>query len=390
MFAGSWLWLASLALAAEPEVEGCKPLAEEEFVQQAGLAQQALYNDDNEIHKAIVTGLFGRIECLAFVPRPEQWSNLLLGVAIANFSAGTDWETPLTTALYVDPYINRLVGEAHPISSWKPPTRPAPTASLVPEGIRVFFDGELVSQVPPAGGLHLVQRRTGDGLDSRLLEGDAIPADWLEVPDLKAGKWDPGWGHVGLNAGLGLFSQRGANAGAYLPVNTTPGPGFGANVQGFFRFVGPVGVRFDAGISSPIPVPIVEGWVGLGVQIGDVTLGAGGGVRSVSVIAGEDREVFWIPEPAVSLAWRPGVRRLTIVSTVGGTAALVKGQLRGSWVLTTGKFKPYVGGNVNFARTTFEQSSSGRLTNSDTWAIQAEFGIAWGRKGVARVAGEGR
>ena len=81
---------------------------------------------------------------------------------------------PLATAVHIDPRVDLLVGPTHPFRRWTAPDATGTTGLLVPDGVRIYLDGELLTEIPKTQGYHLAQRRTGDGWTSLLLRDEEL------------------------------------------------------------------------------------------------------------------------------------------------------------------------------------------------------------------------
>lgn len=172
-----------VALADKPvkiKPADCEPLDEAGFRSFVLDAQAALDRDDAALNAQILGELDQRIPCLTFAPAPRVWADLLVSKAIAAFAAQGDWQTPLAAAVRVRPQIDRGVGSAHPIGRWEPPEGGAPvSAGPLPPGVELWVDGVVVTELPPAAGLHLVQRESDGQWISRVLVDEPLAEDWL-------------------------------------------------------------------------------------------------------------------------------------------------------------------------------------------------------------------
>ncbi|MBN2799940.1 MAG: hypothetical protein JXX28_12410 [Deltaproteobacteria bacterium] len=304
--------LALPALAAPV----CAPLDEEAFLSTLADARQALLDADVAAHERVMTGLQARIPCFAFVPSPESWAELLVGVAIVAHATGEDWQSPLTTALTVHPRVDRLVGEHHPLATWSPPPRPASDGPAVPDGVRVYCDGEIVTRVPPSTGWHLVQRRTGDGLATLLLVDEPIPEDWLDLPPLASARRV--WTQVGLSGGYGGLSQAVSEQGAWLADADDSSVSATLSVEGAVPLSGSLAVRYRVvGAGEPrlaVGAALGEGplvpWVGAtGLMAGVATDGESQSLVVPGVVLGADlrREALRLGGQLSLAPWWQGV-----------------------------------------------------------------------------------
>jgi hypothetical protein len=221
------LWLA-LAAFAQP---ACDPLPEADLADRIHASLDAIQRADVAGHQAIIRDLEERLPCLNFVPSPERWAELLMGMAIVEYASGGDWEAPLTTALHIHPDVDRLVGPSHALRTWQPPPAPVADGQTVPQGVRVYLDGELITVIPKTPGLHLAQRRTGDGWTTLLLRDAEIPVEWLEEPSLAASRGVDFRLSLSARGGANNGRQSVANAGSFLADDQNSALGIGLGGQ---------------------------------------------------------------------------------------------------------------------------------------------------------------
>ena len=69
--------------------------------------------------------------------------------------------------------------------------------------MRIYMDGMLVEREPVIVGIHLLQRRTGDGWTNLLLQDEPLPEAWLREPSLVV-RTARGEAYAGLGAGIGV------------------------------------------------------------------------------------------------------------------------------------------------------------------------------------------
>jgi len=344
--------ILSAALAQD-----CEPLTPQSLDLLSIAARQALYDEEIEKHAQVVAELQDRIECLSFIPASERWAEILVSIAVANYSLNADWEKPLATALRIHPRVDRLVGPRHPIREWQPPPPPAPTGVSVPEGVRVYYDGELVTEVPGVGGLHLAQRRTGDGLVSVLLDDEPIPADWLKVGKLLASR-DPGWVYLGLGVGVRNLAQSPDTPGGFLEESSEAGPALGVSTHGLIRLAGPVGLRLDLAAPDLRGEPSFDLMGGVAWTAGDVFLTGGAALRTVSVQVAGERRRFTVGLPVLGLGADLLDQRLLLVGEAGWSPALSRLHGRAVFSVGSGAFRPTIGLDLRASFGAFEQAGA--------------------------------
>jgi len=369
------LLCASFALAsvASAQESVCAPLTEDDFLDSIAAAHQALLDEDVDAHERVMTGLQARVSCFAFIPKPEQWANLLVGASIVDHATGQPWEAKLATALAIHPRVNRMVGSRHPLAKWEPPPAPATTGQEAPEGVRIYFDGELVTEVPAASGYHLAQRRTGDGLVSVLLIDEPIPADWLVVPELGVAV-DLGWGFAGVAAGGAGTSLSVDSPGTYLTDGGTIGAAIGLDVHGLLRFGEGFGLRygvsagvapafgFDALLGASKPIGPLDPWVG--VVLGTDSINHTDGASSVFLAA-----------PALGVGMKSGQIGTNV--RVAAAPWVIQAQAAGSYAFSEGPVAPFLGATIDFRQLMLSQGDERKLSQGH-WTAGLRVGLAWG------------
>ena len=370
---GILLWTST----AHAQDSSCTAMLTQEDLS-TGLAAgvSALEAGDPEAYTAVTGALIERLPCLVFVPEPEQWAEILLGIAIVAHHQEQPWKSPLATALAIHPGIDRLVLPGHEIYDWQPPAPPQPTERVAPEGTRVFYDGQLVSRIPPPTGTHLAQRRDGDGLQTRLLVDEAIPEDWLIAPEIVSKKRDLGWGLVTMGGGIRLIHQSPELAGTYVPDAGRGGGGASASGHGWLRLVGPVGLRFGVtGQTSeigPVDARLGPSWSG-----GPWTADISGALHTTSVLGDGRVQRFMALYPSMGGAYRSG---MFTVSMDGGWAPwITTGNARLDVQFGESQLRPAIAVRTLVSSARFEIASTpARLMRTTETGAQLEFGMSWG------------
>jgi len=311
------LFLVGLLGAAEAKAE-CAPLDEARFRKLVAESHGALDAGDVQGHAGLVDQLEAGLPCLDFVPAPELWAELLVDLAIVEHATAGDWQTPLNTALQIHPTVNRLVGPTHPISKYTPADLPIGSSTPVPDGVRLYIDGVAVRYVPPLAGLHLVQRRDGEGWRNVLLRDAPVPASFLEEPELLGGpERSPVWASISAVGGAGVLVQRPETSLDLVADQTRGLPAVAVASHGQVAFGPPIGAAWDfwAGLSpTPDRLDAAAG-AGLAMPWGGVQLGAG--VRAITPIEDADRRPLFLPHARIlamvrggdpeNLAWDTGL-----------------------------------------------------------------------------------
>lgn len=367
-----WLWAAlSLAQAAPPE---CTPLTEADLADRIHASLDAIHRADLQGHRAIIGDLEQRLPCLDFVPPPERWAELLVGLAIVEHAEGGDWQAPLTTALRIDPEVHLLVGPSHTFRTWEVPEPSTEPGRPVPPGVRIYLDGELVSEVRHDGGLHLAQRRTGDGWNTLLLRDEPLPEAWFEEPTLAYGGWRVRLaGAVG--GGLGQFDQQVDPEGTWLAGSSASGPAFGGSVRGS---VGPGSIPglYLAGRAPQLGQGAGSlAHAGTEIPLGPLALdlGVGALVHRAQDGDAEQHALSVVPAGALNLQ----VSKLDLRIEGAGKPSLLGLGGAAGWVLTNGPVGLRVGLDGWWQTADWQQNGVDRtIRASDLWA-QATVGLVW-------------
>jgi len=203
--------------------------------------------------------------------------------SVAAYAANSDWQSPLSSALMVDPTVDRAVGGNHPVATWTLPTGGQATSTQVPMAVTVYVDGRVSRYVPPLTGPHLVQVVEDGALrsmygtdipssvvvdfftptappstppDSGLEAADsatqsAAPPDETALEDLPSTRKGKGLVLGGLGAALVGGGAAGAAWGVHKVGGGSKGPSTGlviGNVAGTAAMVGGLAVAAVGGV----------------------------------------------------------------------------------------------------------------------------------------------
>lgn len=340
------VWLTA-AHAAEP---ACDPLSEADLADRIHASLDAINRADIDGHQAIIRDLEERLPCLEFVPKPERWAELLVGIAIVEHASDGNWEPPLTTAVHIHPKVDLLVGPTHPFRQWTSPAPASSTGKTVPEGVRVYLDGELIVEIPEISGYHLAQRRTGDGWTTLLLQDEEIPENWLVEPSLaKSAGWNANL-QLGLRGGADHFVQTVDPAGSWLPDTGLTDPAIGIQLRGSVGLTGLPGLYVDAVVPELPTLRWLAAHGGFDVPIGPVSARAGAGIQGIHALTGgEDvNALLFFPtlgaqakfgttitgDGGASVGYTPTLTRVQATggATLGQTGARLRIGLEAFWV----------------------------------------------------------
>ncbi len=368
--------LALLVAVAAAWTVGCEPLTEADLADRIHGSLDAIHRADVEGHRAIIRDLEQRLPCLDYVPSPERWAELLVGIAIVEHAAGGDWQAPLATALRIDPDVHLLVGPTHPFRSWSPPIEGGVPERAVPDGVRIYLDGELVEVVRDTAGIHLAQRRTGDGWTTLLLRGEAVPDAWFEEPDLATSGLRT-HAVVELRPGYTRSGQAVEPEGSWLADQALPRPALGVGAR---ARVGPgelPGLYADVRIPELPRSRFALGHAGLDLPVGSWVVQAGGGVGWHEAVDGDGAVLDVVAAPTVGLgvaAEVPRVDGLVQTTWVPGFARV--GAL-GGFAIGGGDLRPRVGVDGSWTRAAWEQAGQERSVHTTEACLAAVIGLDW-------------
>lgn len=368
--------VALLVAIASAQAPSCEPLTEADLADRIHGSLDAIHRADVEGHRAIIRDLEQRLPCLDYVPSPERWAELLVGIAIVEHASGGDWQAPLITALRVDPDVHLLVGPTHPFRSWTPPGDAGVRERAVPDGVRIYLDGEVVQIVRDSAGIHLAQRRTGDGWTTLLLRGEPVPDAWFEEPVLATGGLRAR-AVVELRPGYARFGQAVDPAGTWLADQTDDRPAVGVGAR---ASVGPAhlpGLYLDLRVPELPRARFALGHAGLDLAVGPLVVQAGGGVGWHEAVDGDGAVSDLVATPTVGLGLAPeapAVDALVQAAWVPGFTRL--GALAG-FSPTQGAFRPRFGLDGSWTRAAWEQSGQDRDVHTSELCLAAVLGVGW-------------
>jgi hypothetical protein len=244
------------------------------FAAQVEVVRARIEADDLDGFDRASAALLASVGCLSEPAPSGAWARYLVGAALVAWRRADDWQTPLATALAIDPDIDRGVVSPHEIAAWTPPAPAAPR----PARGTWFVDGRPADALP-SDGVHVVQRVLGGELRS-MVSSSGDPAEVLvrtPAPTVDFALSGAG--------GLATIGEDGSAAYEQLMV--------GADAQ---LVAGPSwAVAARAVASSASPWGAVEGgwragpaFVGAGVLVAAVRQGPGGdNVRVLPAIASQ-------------------------------------------------------------------------------------------------------
>jgi hypothetical protein len=372
------LLLSAGALAKEPH---CAPLGEVELRQILLQLRVTVELDDSATHRALVEELEERLPCADFAPSRQLWAEFLVHEALRAFAAGGDWQTPLGAAIRAFPQVDREVGPSHPMATWQPPpAEPAVGApELAPAGLLLYVDGEGALALPPATGIHLVQKSDGRWWAGRLVEGEAIEQDWLRAP-IQAPVHTALWADLSAFAGASGQAQSATPAADFFADPRSTGGGAGLRLAGRTSFRSPFGVAAEASVPvAPVSTAgAAEGRLGIAVSSGPAWASVGGGLADAAATEGAQVHHFRLLYPDVAIGARLlDPWSLELEASGGAAAAVQTGEARLGLVAPSKSWRPRIGIRASGTQAQLAQEGTDVRVRSSGWAIGAEVGATW-------------
>ena len=349
-------------------------MGEPELRSTVGRATGALYESDAALHGRLIEQVFSSVPCLEFAPDPELWAELLVGLAIVRFSTDGDWQTPLTTALWLSPDIDRRVGRSHPIASFVPPAR-VTTQDEVPAGLRLYVDGEKVRHLPAPQGLHLYQVRDGDGWRNQLALDQGVPNAWLSAPATSSGTGH--WLAVSVVTGIGGRDLETSTRVALAADPAQTSLSVGGQVSGWLGLTPAWQLSWDLTGAYAGGTLVAAGMVGTGLRVGSLGLSVGALLQDVPAADSSSITLLWLPMPALLVSWQPGPVDLALG---GGTSLAAWGAwLRAGVTLPKTPLRVGLDGRVHGAHLEALDDASVQA-EAVWWSGGISLGLTFGRR----------
>lgn len=168
-------------------------------------ADEALNNDDVLAHGKLYRQIQDNVPCLVEPIPTAKWAEFLIGLAVVDHASGDPWEPALTTAMLLEPDIDR--SWLQPELKAFAPMLPSPGTEELPDDAAHFVDGEKVSVVPPLPGVHILQREYVGVWEGAVVTDGDFPIGWrtdkpvASEPVVQKKKRGPRLGLVAAGAG---------------------------------------------------------------------------------------------------------------------------------------------------------------------------------------------
>lgn len=403
------LLLSLTALGAECET----PFTLDELRVVVGTALSAIDQGDPATHQRASEELVARIPCIQGQVPATEWADYLVTEALVRYLEKTPgWEKALKTALELSPnhpYIQDFILEDY-LEPPDPPGEPVP----IPPGHVVVIDGRILTgAVPPLDGLHVVQDLHEGKWRSKVLRGEAFPAEWLQpaapLDDEPKAPREPRaprepkvgglatWGTVGLSGGLGNWSQSSTELDPSVVERQTSGVAISLSSVGQLYFVRPLGVFWvadlqlqDSQSASADPsrqfVPFGKVFGGISLLDKPISLWVGGGYTTVRVQEKGQERPFGMGNYLVGLSFRSqGPIPIDAMAGGGVLPWAYHGVLNaGATIIDLGPVGLRIGVQADFTRAHLGDADLPlgdrmRLARANRWTGGLVVGLAWGR-----------
>ena len=251
----------------------------------------------------------------------------------------------------------------------------------MPEGVRLYVDGQQVRFLPEMAGMHLVQLRTGDGWRSLLLRDGEIPSEWLDVGELGFASKVNVRVDAGLTGGAALWSQSTETPGTFLTDDSTTGPGVGVAARGSVGRSNGLGAYWDVGL------PNLPNFVGTSIQGGGQMLAgpmefyAGAGALQSQATANDQPQnaFLWFPSLGAGITTQ-GDLPIDGRVLAGFTPALLQTAVNTGVTLGNGGMRIRLGGELLWRKTKWQQGESGREVVTNATNAGLNIGVRWGQR----------
>ena len=171
------LLLLSAFFFPAPAYSACTPTGQLEFKQHLDRSNEAIGRDDLIGYGTAVRELKEALPCLTIQLPAADWASFLVGLAIVDFASGREWSSLLNTAYQIDP--NLHIDYGPPEIRQYLPKRAVSEMRPVADNGSYFLDGLPLSEVGTLEGLHVAQRFADENWQTRVLEDDNFPEEWL-------------------------------------------------------------------------------------------------------------------------------------------------------------------------------------------------------------------
>ena len=271
--------------------------------------------------------------------------------------------------------------------AWTPPPAGSAEGASLPEGSTWFLDGRQIATVPVLSGLHIVQRRTGDTWESRVLDGERFPSEWsfaagtapAPVAVDASVSWSVGAAVLG---GYVARSQSVDEPGNWLADDASGKVAVRLASAGRVGF-GAVGLWWDA--AAPLTGfndPTTSAWGGASVAAGPVIVDVGAGVRTVGVTTAAGGQTFAVVQPRLGVAGTFYLGAVQAEPSVFGawSPAATGAGARLAALFGSGFARPEVALEAGWLDARFRQDGSERDVGAVSWHGGLRVGVRLGSK----------
>ena len=171
------LLLFSALLFPTQAFSACTYTGQTDLKQFLDHSSEAIGRDDLIDHGATVREIKAALPCLKSQLQAVDWASFLVGLSTVEFATGGEWRSLLNTAYRIDP--NLHIDYGAPEFRQHLPKKSVSEMRTVAANGRYFLDGIPLTEVGKLNGLHIGQRSMDGDWETRVLENDPFPEEWL-------------------------------------------------------------------------------------------------------------------------------------------------------------------------------------------------------------------
>lgn len=279
------LLLFSALLFPTQAFSACTYTGQTDLKQFLDHSSEAIERDDLIDHGATVRNIKEALPCLNGQLQAVDWASFLVGLSTVEFATGGEWRSLLNTAYRIDP--NLHIDYGAPEFRQHLPKKSVSEMRTVAANGRYFLDGIPLTEVGKLNGLHIGQRSMDGDWETRVLENDPFPEEWLAPKPVAtpssaeaAVETKPQKKGVGLLIAGGAMTVAGTagGVGSYITLTNTQYPTkkqastmTAVNVASWSVAITGIGLGVVGILATPqTSGPVRLGFSGNGIQLNGV------------------------------------------------------------------------------------------------------------------------
>lgn len=376
------MWMMVMGLTQSAHA-ACSSMNAETFGKLVVQAQDAIDNDDLVAHGQVFRALQEQLPCMDDAVPTSDWSEFLIGYAMVEYAMGREWEHAMDVALTINLGNNPGYGPVE-IRNYATAADYTPAeAPDLPRDSEVYLDGMRIYKAPTLGRLHIVQRLQSGVWETRVVQNEPFPEDWLAPVEVEssAGSGSSFTASVFGVGGLSSAGQVVTGSSAALSDRSGAGALVGLGSYGSYYPTGPVGMSWD--VQSPIQLSDVVGvhaFLGPAIDLGPVSVHPGVGVVSVGIQDVNDLRAVLVPRPNLAVARQQSLTDgLALDLAVGGGAVVSGWHASGrAGVRSMGSMGWNAGLEVQQVSVSFVEAQGSASANASTLRLGLRAGVSFG------------